>query len=95
MSISLLRDMTQRAGSGNRYGNALKLLQLMTCFDPTDIDFTILRRGFVSNDVPHWFEEVFENELSFITTAEILVKRSLLNGTEKYATFSMHRVVYD
>jgi tetratricopeptide (TPR) repeat protein len=95
MSISLLRDMTQRAGSGNRYGNALKLLQLMTCFDPTDIDFTILRRGFVGNDVPHWFEEVFENELSFITTAEILVERSLLNGTEKYATFSMHRVVYD
>jgi tetratricopeptide (TPR) repeat protein len=95
MSIGLLRDMTQRAGSGNRYGNALKLLQLITYFDPTDIDFAILRRGLLGNDVPQWFEEVFGNELSFIATAEILVERSLLNGTAKYATFSMHRVFYD
>ncbi|KAE9380871.1 HET-domain-containing protein, partial [Stipitochalara longipes BDJ] len=95
MSISLLHDMTQRAGSGNQYKNALKLLQLITYFEPTDIDFAILRRGLIGNDVPQWFEEVFENELSFITTAEILVERSLLNGTAKYGTFSMHRVVYD
>jgi hypothetical protein len=95
MSISLLSDMTQRAGSGNRYRNALKLLRLITYFEPTDIDFAILRRGLIGNDVPQWFEDVFENELSFVVHAEILVERSLLNRTAKYATFSMHRVVYD
>jgi len=95
MSISLLSDMTQRAGSGNRYRNALKLLRLTTYFEPTDIDFAILRRGLIGNDVPQWFEDVFENELSFVAHAEILVERSLLNGTAKYAAFSMHRVVYD
>jgi hypothetical protein len=95
MSISLLSDMTQRAGSGNRYKNALKLLRLITYFEPTDIDFAILRRGLIGNDVPQWFEDVFENELSFVAHAEVLVERSLLNGTAKYAAFSMHRVVYD
>ncbi|PMD33595.1 hypothetical protein L207DRAFT_589150 [Hyaloscypha variabilis F] len=95
MSINLLSDMTQRAGSGNRYRNALKLLRLITYFEPTDIDFSILRRGLIGNEVPQWFKDVFENELSFVAHAEILVERSLLNGTAKYATFSMHRVVYD
>jgi hypothetical protein len=95
MSINLLSDMTQRAGSGNRYRNALKLLRLITYFEPTDIDFAILRRGLIGNEVPQWFKDVFENELSFVAHAEILVERSLLNGTAKYAIFSMHRVVYD
>jgi tetratricopeptide (TPR) repeat protein len=95
ISINLLRDMAQTAGSGNLYRNALKLLRLITYFEPTDIDFAILRRGLIGNDVPHWFEDVFGNELSFVTTAEVLVERSLLNGTAKYATYSMHRVVYD
>jgi tetratricopeptide (TPR) repeat protein len=95
MSVSLLRDMAQRPGSGNLYRNALKLLRLITYFEPTDIDFAILRRGLICNDVPQWFEDVCRNELSFVTTAEILVQRSLLNGTAKYATYSMHRVVYD
>lgn len=95
MSISLLSDMTQRTCSGNRYRNALKLLRLITYFEPTDIDFAILHRGLIGNDVPQWFEDVFENELSFVVHAEILVERSLLNRTAKYATFSMHRVVYD
>ena len=89
MSISLLRDMTQRAGSGNRYGNALKLLQLITYFDPTDIDFAILCRGLIGNDVPQWFEEVFENELSFIATAEILVE-CVRQAVQKHAWPEAH-----
>ena len=95
MSIDLLQDMAQKTGSGNQYRNALMLLRLITYFEPTDIDFAILRRGLIGNDVPIWFEDVFGNELSFVTTAEILVERSLLNGTSKYATYSMHRVLYD
>ena len=95
MSINLLQDMAHRTGLWNQYRNALKLLRLITHFDPTDIDFAILRRGLIGNDVPIWFEDVFGNELSFVTTAEILVERLLLNRTSKYATYSMHRVVYD
>ncbi|KAK3302619.1 uncharacterized protein B0T15DRAFT_543446 [Chaetomium strumarium] len=90
-----LRDLGQRASPGNKYDNALKLLRLITFFDPMDIDFTILCRGLIGHHIPDWFEAVFESSLSFVTTAELLVERSLLNRTSNYATYSMHRVVYD
>ena len=90
-----LADLEQRASLDNKYDNALKLLQLITFFDPTDIDFTILCRGLIGPQVPDWCEAVFESPLSFVTTAELLVERSLLNRTSKYACYSMHRVVYD
>jgi hypothetical protein len=94
MSIDLLRDMAQK-DTRSQYGDALQLLRLITYFEPTDIDFTILRRGLVSNGAPSWFERVFGDELSFVTTANVLVERSLLNSTSKFGIFSMHRVVYD
>ena len=94
-SINLLKERMSREDECGEHYRGYQLLKLFTYFDPTNLDYEVLRRGLIGNDVPNWFRATFQSKISFYSTIQVLLDLSLLDKTEKSGSYAMHRVMYE
>jgi hypothetical protein len=94
-SINLLKDRMTPEDDCGKHHRAYHLLRLFAYFDPTNLDFEILRRGLIGNNVPRWFRATFQSRIDFYSTVGVPLDLSLLDRTETKGSYAMHRVMYE
>jgi len=94
-SVNLLKERMSPEDECDKHHRAYQLLQLFAYFEPTNLDYEVLRRGLIGNDVPGWFRATFQSKIAFYSTVEVLLDLSLLDKTEKNGSYAMHRVMYE
>jgi tetratricopeptide (TPR) repeat protein len=94
-SINLLKDRMTPEDDCGKHHRAYHLLRLFAYFDPTNLDFEILRRGLIGNNVPGWFRATFQSRIAFYSAVGVLLDLSLLDRTETKGSYAMHRVMYE
>ncbi|KAJ9137084.1 hypothetical protein NKR23_g9430 [Pleurostoma richardsiae] len=94
-SVNLLKERMGSENEADKHSRAYRLLQLFAYFDSANLDYEVLRRGLVGNDVPNWFQQTFRTKLAFYSTVQVLLDLSLLDSTATPGCYSMHRVMYE
>jgi tetratricopeptide (TPR) repeat protein len=94
-SINILKQRMVDENETGPHRCAYRLLHLFAYFDPTDLDYSLLKNGMLVNNAPAWVSKVFESKLDFYSTAKILLDLSLIDNTNSSGVYSMHRVVFD
>jgi hypothetical protein len=64
-------------------------------FDPSDLNYNIIRFGMIGNNVPDWFRTIFSSKLKFFSVITILLDLCLIDNNVSEGSYSMHRVVHD
>jgi tetratricopeptide (TPR) repeat protein len=94
-SLNLLREKVSKQGPDGDYHCAYRLLQLFAYFDPSDLNYNIIRFGMIGNNVPDWFRTIFSSKLKFFSVITILLDLCLIDNNVSEGSYSMHRVVHD
>ena len=95
ISLNLLREKVSKQGPDGDYHGAYRLLQLFAYFDPSDLNYNIIRFGMIGNHVPDWFRMIFSAKLKFFSAITILLNLCLIDNNVSEGSYSMHRVVHD
>jgi hypothetical protein len=93
-SLNLLREKVSKQGPDGDYHCAYRLLQLFAYFDPSDLNYNIIRFGMIGNNVPDWFRTIFSSKLKFFSVITILLDLCLIDNNVSEGSYSMHRVVH-
>jgi len=94
-SLNLLKEKASKQGPDGEYYAAYRLLQLFAYFEPSDLNYNILRFGLIGNNVPDWFRRTFNSKLKFFGVIKILLDLCLIDNNISEGSYSMHRVVHD
>lgn len=94
-SVNILRQRMADESETGPHRCAYRLPHLFTYFEPTDLDYGLLKNGNLINNAPTWVSNVFESKLAFYSTVKILLDLSLIDKTNSNGVYSMHRVVFD
>jgi hypothetical protein len=94
-SLNLLKEKASKQGPDGDFYAAYRLLQLFAYFEPSDLNFNILRFGLTGNNVPDWFRGTFSSKLKFFGVIRILLDLCLIDNNVSEGSYSMHRVVHD
>jgi tetratricopeptide (TPR) repeat protein len=94
-SLNLLKEKVSKQGPDGDYHCAYRLLQLFAYFDPSDLNYNIIRFGMIGNNVPDWFRTIFSSKLKFFSVITILLDLCLIDNSVSEGSYSMHRVVHD
>ena len=94
-SLNLLKEKASKQGPDGDYYAAYRLLQLLAYFEPSDLNYNIIRFGVIGNNVPDWFRRTFSSKLKFFGVIKILLDLCLIDNNVSEGSYSMHRVVHD
>jgi hypothetical protein len=94
-SLNLLKEKASKQGPDGNYHAAYRLLQLCAYFDPSDLNYNVIRFGVIGNNVPDWFRMIFSSKLKFFGVITILLDLCLIDNNVSEGSYSMHRVVHD
>jgi hypothetical protein len=94
-SLNLLKEKASKQGPDGDYYAAYRLLQLFAYFEPSDLNYNIIRFGVIGNNVPDWFRRTFSSKLKFFGVIKILLDLCLIDNNVSEGSYSMHRVVHD
>ena len=94
-SVNILKQRMANELDTGPHRCAYRLLHLFAYFDPTDLDYRLLKNGKLIDNAPSWVSKVFESKLDFYSTVKILLDLSLIDKTNSSGVYSMHRVVFD
>jgi NB-ARC domain len=95
ISLNLLKERMSKQGQDGDYYAAYRLLQLFAYFEPSDLNYNIMRFGVIGNNVPDWFRRTFSSKLKFFGVVKILLDLCLIDNNVSEGSYSMHRVVHD
>jgi hypothetical protein len=93
--LNLLKEKASKQGPDGDYYAAYRLLQLFAYFEPSDLNYNIIRFGVIGNNVPDWFRRTFSSKLKFFGVVKILLDLCLTDNNVSEGSYSMHRVVHD
>jgi len=94
-SLNLLKGKASKHGPDSDYHAAYRLVQLFAYFEPSDLNYNIIRLGVIGNSVPDWFRRTFSSKLKFFSVIKILLDLCLIDNNVSEGSYSMHRVVHD
>jgi hypothetical protein len=94
-SLNLLKRKASIQGVDGDFHAAYHLLRLFAYFEPTNINYEILRFGVIGHNVPEWYRRTFSSKLRFFSIIKILLDLCLIDNNVAEGTYSMHRVVHD
>ena len=94
-SLNLLKEKASKQGPDGNYYAAYRLLQLFAYFEPSDLNYDIIRFGVIGNNVPDWFRRTVNSKLKFFAVIKILLDLCLIDNNVAEGSYSMHRVVHD
>lgn len=94
-SVNILKQRMANEPETGPHRCAYRLLHLFAYFDPTDLDYRLLKNGKLVNNAPAWIKKTLESKLDFYSTVKILLDLSLIDKTNSSGVYSMHRVVFD
>jgi hypothetical protein len=94
-SLNDLKKKASKQGPDGDYYAAYRLLQLFAYFEPSDLNYNIIRFGVIGNNVPDWFRRTFSSKLKFFGVIKILLDLCLIDNNVSEGSYSMHRVVHD
>lgn len=93
-SLNLLKHKASQEPNDDFHA-AYHLLRLFAYFEPSDLNYDILRFGVIGNDVPTWFRRTMSSKIKFFSTIKILLDLCLIDNNVSEGSYSMHRVVHD
>jgi hypothetical protein len=94
-SLNLLKEKVSKQGSSGDYYAAYCLLQLFAYFEPSDLNYEVIRFGVIGNNIPDWFRRTFSSKIRFFSVVRILLDLCLIDNNIPEGSYSMHRVVHD
>lgn len=94
-SLNLLKEKALKQGPDGQYYAAYHLLQLFAYFEPSDLNYDIIRFGIIGNNIPDWFRRTFRSKVKFFGAVKVLLDLCLIDNSISEGVYSMHRVVHD
>ena len=94
-SLNLLKDKASKQGPDGQFFAAYHLLKLFAYFEPSDLNYDILRFGVIGNNIPEWFQRTLSSKLKFFAAIKVLLDLCLVDNNVTEGSYSMHRVVHD
>jgi len=94
-SLNLLKKKAAKQDPSGDFDAAYHLLQLFAFFEPSDLNYHVIKFGLIGNQVPDWFKRTFSSKLRFFGVIKVLLDLCLIDNNAVEGSYSMHRVVHD